>query len=97
MIVESPSNPSDTQTAPGQAGSHVVRLRLAVGGAVQGVGFRPYVYRLAVQMGLTGWVQNSRVGVTVEAEGTEAVLGEMRQRIEAEPPAGCQLSGIEAT
>ena len=36
-----------------------IRLRIVVRGAVQGVGFRPFVYRLANELGLTGWVRNS--------------------------------------
>ena len=42
------------------------RLSLRVCGAVQGVGFRPFVYRLAAEMGLTGWVNNSPQGVFIE-------------------------------
>ncbi len=45
------------------------RLRIEVTGAVQGVGFRPFVYRLANKSGLTGWVRNSVRGVEIEIEG----------------------------
>ena len=48
------------------------RVRIAIRGAVQGVGFRPFVYRLATQLGLNGWVLNSTQGVTIEAEGMTA-------------------------
>ena len=41
--------------------------RIALTGTVQGVGFRPFVYRLAREAGLTGWVRNDAAGVTVEA------------------------------
>ncbi len=44
-------------------------LRLLVNGVVQGVGFRPYVYRLAVRNDLTGWVQNTSAGVVIELNG----------------------------
>ena len=42
------------------------RLHIVVRGAVQGVGFRPFVYKLAAELGLTGWVQNSVRGVVIE-------------------------------
>ena len=49
-----------------------VRLKLALRGAVQGVGFRPFVYRLAHELGLAGWVNNAPQGLFIEAEGTPA-------------------------
>ena len=48
------------------------RLRVEVQGAVQGVGFRPFVFRLASELGLAGWVLNGNAGVAVEVEGDEA-------------------------
>ena len=42
------------------------RLKLAVRGAVQGVGFRPFVFRLAEELKLAGWVNNSPQGVFIE-------------------------------
>jgi len=47
------------------------RQRLAVGvrGVVQGVGFRPFVYRLAQEEGLAGFIGNDTDGVTIEVEG----------------------------
>src|ERR1035437_4609631 len=44
------------------------RLKLAVRGAVQGVGFRPFVFRLATELQLAGWVNNSPQGVFIEVE-----------------------------
>lgn len=55
-------------------------------GAVQGVGFRPFVYRLATQLGLSGWVLNDVRGVEVEVEGEAALLDAFRTRLEAEAP-----------
>ena len=50
------------------------RLRLTVSGVVQGVGFRPFVYRLADKCSLSGWVRNSSTGVLIEIEGLQALL-----------------------
>lgn len=62
------------------------RLRITLRGAVQGVGFRPFVYRLASEMSLTGWVLNSSAGLVVEVEGASDELRRFEQRIEAERP-----------
>ena len=59
------------------------RLRVAVRGAVQGVGFRPFVYRLATQMHLNGWVNNSPQGVFIEVEGAKGLLDEFLLRLGA--------------
>ena len=45
------------------------RVRVRVEGTVQGVGFRPFVYRLASELGLAGWVLNDTRGVLLEVEG----------------------------
>jgi len=62
------------------------RLRITLRGAVQGVGFRPFVYRLATEMSLTGWVLNSSAGLVVEVEGAPDELRRFEQRIESERP-----------
>lgn len=55
---------------------HELRARRwTIGGRVQGVGFRPFVFHLAHEYGLRGWVCNGRAGVEVVAEGPEADLG----------------------
>jgi hydrogenase maturation protein HypF len=73
------------------------RLRLAVRGAVQGVGFRPFVYRLANELGLTGWVNNSPQGVFIEVEGARPELEKFRSRLEAEKPPRSFIQGCEPT
>ena len=45
--------------------------RIKITGIVQGVGFRPHVYRLATEYGLKGWVLNASTGVYIEVEGDE--------------------------
>lgn len=75
------------------AESSVVRVRVALGGVVQGVGFRPFIYRLATDLELKGWVSNSSAGLVVEAEGAAEQLDRFLARLEAEmPPAAVVLT-----
>jgi hydrogenase maturation protein HypF len=71
------------------------RARIAVRGAVQGVGFRPFVYRLATEMGLSGWVLNSPQGVVIEVEGGKERLDHFVLRIEKERPPRASIQGLE--
>ncbi|HUK76030.1 MAG TPA: acylphosphatase, partial [Thermoleophilia bacterium] len=48
--------------------------RLRVRGVVQGVGFRPFVYNLALRCGLHGWVRNTSAGVEIQIEGPQAAV-----------------------
>jgi hydrogenase maturation protein HypF len=64
----------------------IQRVRITLRGAVQGVGFRPFVYRLATEMSLTGWVLNSSSGLVVEVEGTPEQLRRFEERLESERP-----------
>ncbi len=73
----------------------VMRLRLTVRGAVQGVGFRPFIYRLAKDLGLTGWVSNSSQGVFVEAEGSQPQMQALLLRIEKEKPPRAFIQSLE--
>lgn len=62
-------------------------------GAVQGVGFRPFVYRLAGEMNLAGWVLNSSAGLVIEVEGAGEQLARFLARLEEEkPPAAVILT-----
>lgn len=65
--------------------SPVRRLRLRVRGVVQGVGFRPFAYRLARSMGLSGFVLNDSAGVLIEIEGTKAAGFAEAMRSKAPP------------
>ena len=60
------------------------RLRVAINGAVQGVGFRPFVYRLATSLALRGWVINDTQGVLIEGEGDVAHLTAFLDRLSTE-------------
>ena len=72
------------------------RLRITLRGAVQGVGFRPFVYRLATDMSLPGWVLNSSSGLVVEVEGTCDELKVFEQRIESERPKASVITARES-
>ncbi|MCW3490329.1 carbamoyltransferase HypF [Dethiobacter alkaliphilus] len=68
---------------PGPGKAQRMRLRVEVSGVVQGVGFRPYIYREAVKRSLKGWVLNNRQGVVMEVEGSassvDQFLAELKQ------------------
>ncbi len=71
-----------------------VRLRVEVRGAVQGVGFRPFVYRLASELGLAGWVHNCSQGAAIEVEGDADLLAEFLRRLRADKPLPCVLHDL---
>jgi len=70
------------------------RVRLGVRGAVQGVGFRPFVYRQAQALGLAGFVTNTPGGVAIEIEGAPAAIGEFVARIERAPPPHARVAAL---
>ncbi len=63
-----------------------VRRQIEVSGIVQGVGFRPYVYRLATNRKLTGNIRNTSAGVTIEVQGPEERVRDFVERLPAEAP-----------
>ena len=72
------------------------RLKIAVRGAVQGVGFRPFVHRLAAELGLAGWVNNSSQGVFIEAEGPRASLEQFLLRLRTDKPPRSFIQSLES-
>ena len=72
------------------------RLSIAIRGAVQGVGFRPFVYRLATELKLSGWVNNSAQGVCIEVEGPPSNLNEFLVRLAPEKPPRSFIQSLEA-
>lgn len=73
------------------------RVRVEVEGTVQGVGFRPFVYRLARDLGLTGWVQNTRNGVSIEVEGGLSVIEDFLQRLRTDSPPSASIETMNRT
>jgi hydrogenase maturation protein HypF len=62
------------------------RVRARVDGTVQGVGYRPFVYRLADELGIAGWVLNDERGVLVEAEGSPEAVAAFVERLRSDAP-----------
>jgi hydrogenase maturation protein HypF len=71
------------------------RLRIILRGVVQGVGFRPFIYRLATELDLVGWVNNSAQGVVIEVEGERSQLDIFLQRIEQDKPSRSLIQQLE--
>ena len=70
------------------------RRAVQVRGVVQGVGFRPFIYRLALQEGLSGFVGNDTDGVTIEIEGPQARVDAFLVRLRSEPPPLARLDSV---
>ncbi len=71
------------------------RMKCTVRGAVQGVGFRPFIFKLATGLRLNGWVSNSLQGVSIEVEGEKDMLDRFLLLIEKEKPAHSFIQGLE--
>ena len=71
------------------------RVQAKIVGRVQGVGFRPTVYRYATAHGLTGFVRNDPHGVILEIEGEEAAVAAFLARLQHEPPAQAVITAVE--
>ncbi len=64
----------------------MVRARIDVSGVIQGVGFRPFIYRLANELELNGYVANTAAGVTIEVDGTDQQLDQFIETISNDKP-----------
>ncbi|MBR0566777.1 carbamoyltransferase HypF [Azoarcus sp. L1K30] len=85
----------DAGTAP-HIRPPIERRRVMVRGIVQGVGFRPFVYRLAQELGLSGWVRNDGAGVELEAQGTTGNISALIARLHGEAPPLASIDGMES-
>jgi hydrogenase maturation protein HypF len=75
----------------------IQRIRITLRGAVQGVGFRPFVFRLATELKLHGWVSNSPHGVVIEAEGSEESVRRLLVRLQSDKPPLAFITSLEPT
>ena len=71
----------------------MTRRRFQIEGIVQGVGFRPYVHRLAARLGLSGWARNTAAGLELELEGPAETLDTFETTLRTAPP---PLAVVEA-
>ena len=71
-------------------------VSIRVRGQVQGVGFRPFVYRLARELGLTGWVCNDGEGVKIAAQGTPQAIRTLLRRLRSDAPPLARVMKVEA-
>jgi len=75
--------------------SEVARRTIRVRGAVQGVGFRPFVWRLANDLRLDGFVRNDAQGVAIEVQGDAAALDRFVDRLTGEAPALARIDAVD--
>src|SRR5579864_800842 len=78
-----------------RGGLMVTACSVRVLGTVQGVGFRPGVFRLAQEITLAGWVHNDADGVDIHLEGSEVSLQSFVRALEAQPPSAAVITSIE--
>src|SRR5579863_228918 len=83
--------PTPEQDAPEPC---CMRCEVRVRGVVQGVGFRPFVYRLATEEGLAGFIGNNTDGVTIEVEGTETAAHRFLERLTMETPPMARIDSV---
>src|SRR5574340_356767 len=72
----------------------MVHAKIRVTGQVQGVGFRPFVFRLAHELGLAGWVRNDSEGVEIAVEGERPQVMRLIARLQSEPPALARVEKV---
>lgn len=80
----------------GVAAKAAMRRRVSVTGVVQGVGFRPFVYGLATELGLDGFVGNDSEGVFIEVEGSRATLDGFAERLIEEAPPLARIESVRS-
>ncbi len=76
--------------------SFVIAQRICVTGVVQGVGFRPFVWHLAQELHLSGWVRNDAHGVDIFAQGEASSLNTLIERLRADAPALARVNAVLA-
>jgi hydrogenase maturation protein HypF len=83
--------------AGADGGAVTAAQRIRVSGIVQGVGFRPFVWRLAHDLNLAGWVRNDAAGVDIHAEGDAVALSRLKERLRIEVPPLARIDHISVS
>jgi hydrogenase maturation protein HypF len=73
------------------------RIQLTIRGTVQGIGFRPFVFRLAQDLSLSGWITNTTQGTLLELEGTSNHLQVFQKRVTTELPLSGNIQAMSST
>ncbi|HPP48001.1 MAG TPA: carbamoyltransferase HypF, partial [Accumulibacter sp.] len=73
---------------------HTVCQNIRVSGVVQGVGYRPFVWRLARELGLAGWVRNDSRGVEIEVRGAVAQVNRLIERLQHDAPPLARVNSV---
>ena len=73
----------------------IQNIRVEVTGVVQGVGFRPFIYRIATENGLNGWVRNTSGSVDIEIEGEATAIEIFLRQLETEAPPICSIESVK--
>jgi hydrogenase maturation protein HypF len=96
---EDPRSPDGHRFAPRDHRSpdDLIGRRFEIRGTVQGVGFRPWVFRLAADDHVTGRVRNDAAGVTIEAFGSAAALGEFAAHLATSPPPASDVRELRSS
>jgi hydrogenase maturation protein HypF len=76
--------------------SYIKAMQINIDGKVQGVGFRPFVYRLACELSLNGWVRNRSDGVFIHAEGQPDNLKDFLHLLPSRAPEVSVISRLES-
>jgi hydrogenase maturation protein HypF len=71
---------------PGPIATNMILARIVLTGVVQGVGFRPFVYRVAQELQLAGQVANTTAGVEIDVQGAAPAVDEFLSRLKSESP-----------
>ncbi|MPW23752.1 Carbamoyltransferase hypF2 [Paraburkholderia piptadeniae] len=85
-----------TAVAPHAGANGPIRWRVRVTGVVQGVGFRPFVYRIATSRALRGWVLNDADGVLMEVEGDAHALADFATALRSELPPLARVASLQS-